>query len=172
VLKTTTRVPLTLALNGIGCHYKHVLECPKKIRGRRIIHLGFLLKTVRAKMTAAIPTTTPNRIPLRSDKHHKSSLDFISAAPHMAAPPWTARKRQPIGGNGEREGRPTNFYGEKLRRRTAAYPNLPLSSCSPSGGARCGGYEGDLVWEKEPTKSDKTGTGYCSHATVAAYCSS
>jgi hypothetical protein len=50
-------------------------------------HLGFLLKTVRAKMTAAILTTTPSRFPLRSDKRHKSSLDFISAAPHMAEPP-------------------------------------------------------------------------------------
>jgi hypothetical protein len=50
-------------------------------------HLGFLLKTVRAKMTAAIPTTTPNRFPLRSEKRDKSSLDFISAAPHMAGPP-------------------------------------------------------------------------------------
>jgi hypothetical protein len=86
------------------------------------------------------------------------------------------------GENGEREGRPTNFYGEKLRRRTAAYPNLPLSSFSPSdslwittkgdGGARCGGYEGGLVWEKEPTKSDRTARGYCSRATVDAYCSS
>jgi hypothetical protein len=144
-------------------------------------HLGFPFETVRAKMTAAIPTSTPSRFPLRSDKRHKNSLDFISAAPHMAAPPWTARKRQPIGGKW-REGTPTNFYGEKLRRRTTAYPNLPLSSCSPSdslgittkgdGGARCGGYEGDLVWEKEPTKSDRTGTSYCSRATVATYCSS
>jgi hypothetical protein len=50
-------------------------------------HLGFLLKTVRAKMTAAIQTTTPSRFPLRSDERHISSLDFISAAPHMAAPP-------------------------------------------------------------------------------------
>jgi hypothetical protein len=64
---------------------------------------------------------------------------------------------------------PTNFYGEKLRRRTAAYPNLPLSSWSPSvslwittkedDGARCGGYVGDLVWEKELTKSMWKGEG-------------
>jgi hypothetical protein len=65
-----------------------MLERQKKLEERRIMpHLGFLLKTVRAKMTAAIPTTTPSRFPLRSDKRHKSSLDFISAAPHMAAPP-------------------------------------------------------------------------------------
>jgi hypothetical protein len=50
-------------------------------------HLGFLLKTVRAKMTAAIPTTTPIRFPLRSDERHISSLDFIPVAPHMATPP-------------------------------------------------------------------------------------
>jgi hypothetical protein len=65
-----------------------MLERQKKLDERRIMpHLRFLLKTVRAKMMAAIPTTTPSRFPLRSDKRHKSFLDFISAAPHMAAPP-------------------------------------------------------------------------------------
>jgi hypothetical protein len=35
-------------------------------------HLGIPFETVRAKMTAAIPTSTPSCFPLRSDKRQKA----------------------------------------------------------------------------------------------------